>query len=382
MNTYGTRNRTLTRGEGVWVWDAEGKKYLDGMSGVAVCGLGHAHPAVTEAITQQAQTLVHCSNYYGIAPQRALADKLCDIAGMDKVFFGNSGAEANEAAIKIARLHGHSKGIKRPNIIVMEQAFHGRTLATLSATGNRKVQAGFEPLVEGFVRAPFDDIDTLKTIAANNSGVAAVLVEPIQGEGGVRLPQPAYLNELRTLCDENGWLLILDEIQTGNGRTGEYFNYQHAGIQPDAVTTAKGLGNGVPIGACLARGAAAELMQPGSHGSTFGGNPLACSAALATVTEIQEQSLCENAAAMGDYLLQQLQVKLTDHPGVREIRGQGLMTGIEMTADCPALVEQAAEAGLLLNVTAGNVIRLLPPLIITRQETDHLVEILAGLFKD
>lgn len=379
MNTYGPRNISLEKGEGAWVWDTTGKKYLDALAGVAVCVLGHAHPSVTKAISEQAGKLIHCSNYYAIASQQQLAEKLCKIAGMDKVFFGNSGAEANEAALKIARLHGHSKNIDRPNIIVMSNAFHGRTLATLSATGNRKVQAGFEPLVSGFVRAPFNDLDALRTIAANNKNVAAVLVEPIQGEGGVRVPSPDYLQGLSALCKQQGWLLMLDEIQTGNGRTGRYFNYQLAGITPDVVTTAKGLGNGVPIGACLASGEAAELMKPGSHGSTFGGNPLACSAALATVETLLSESISEKAAEMGEYLIEQLRTHLGNNPSVKDIRGQGLMVGIELNRDCPELMAAAAEAGVLLNVTAGNVIRLLPPLIINREQVDLLVEVLTKL---
>lgn len=381
MHTYGQRTISLTKGEGAWVWDSAGKRYLDCLAGVAVCGLGHAHPKVTAAITEQVSKLIHCSNYYIIEPQQQLAEKLCEVSGMDRVFFGNSGAEANEAALKIARLHGHSKGIDRPAVIVMSNAFHGRTLATLSATGNRKVQAGFEPLVSGFVRAPFNDISAVRTIAANNSDIAAVLVEPIQGEGGVQVPASDYLPQLRELCDQQGWLLMLDEIQTSNGRTGKFFNYQFFDILPDVVTTAKGLANGVPIGACLARGAAAELMHPGSHGSTFGGNPLACSAGLATLETILNESLCERAADLGDYLLAQLREKLSSIKDVVEIRGQGLMVGIELARDCPELMTQAAAAGILLNVTAGKVIRLLPPLIIDKEQLNQLVETLAHLLQ-
>jgi len=379
MNNYGTRKITLTRGQGSWVWDDQGRRYLDAISGIAVCGLGHAHPVVTKAITEQAATLVHCSNLYNIPVQEALAEQLHKISGLSKLFFCNSGAEANEAAIKLARLFGHSKGVDQPTIIVMENAFHGRTMATLSATGNRKVQAGFEPLVGGFVRAPHNDLESLHTIAKNNRNVVAILVEPIQGEGGIRVPADNYLPGLRDICDQYDWLLMLDEIQTGNGRTGQYFNYQHANLLPDVVTTAKGLGNGVPIGACLAGDKAADLMQPGSHGTTFGGNPLACAAALATVSTILDQNLCQRAATMGNYIKQRLVERLADHPNVVEVRGQGLMLAIEMSKPCPEMVTEAAAKGLLINVTAQSVIRLLPTLIISEDEADQLVQILGEL---
>ncbi|MBG58165.1 MAG: aspartate aminotransferase family protein [Porticoccus sp.] len=379
MNNYGTRKITLTRGQGSWVWDDQGRRYLDAISGIAVCGLGHAHPVVTKAITEQAATLVHCSNLYNIPVQEALAEQLHKISGLSKLFFCNSGAEANEAAIKLARLFGHSKGVDQPTIIVMENAFHGRTMATLSATGNRKVQAGFEPLVGGFVRAPHNDLESLHTIAKNNRNVVAILVEPIQGEGGIRVPADNYLPGLREICDQYDWLLMLDEIQTGNGRTGQYFNYQHANLLPDVVTTAKGLGNGVPIGACLAGDKAADLMQPGSHGTTFGGNPLACAAALATVSTILDQNLCQRAATMGNYIKQRLVERLADHPNVVEVRGQGLMLAIEMSKPCPEMVTEAAAKGLLINVTAQSVIRLLPTLIISEDEADQLVQILGEL---
>ncbi|WP_461482238.1 acetylornithine transaminase [Porticoccus sp.] len=379
MNNYGTRKITLTKGQGSWVWDDQGKRYLDAISGIAVCGLGHAHPAVAQAIADQAATLTHCSNLYNIPGQEALAEKLRELSGLEKMFFCNSGAEANEAAIKLARLFGHSKGIAEPTIIVLENAFHGRTLATLTATGNRKVQAGFEPLVSGFVRAPYNDLKSLQNIAKNNRNVVAVLMEPIQGEGGIRTPAADYLPGLRQLCDEHNWLLMLDEIQTGNGRTGKYFNYQHFNMLPDVVTTAKGLGNGMPIGACLAGPKAAELMQPGSHGSTFGGNPLACAAALATVKVIIEEQLCEQAGTMGDYLKQQLREQLSGNKDVLEVRGQGLMLAVEMKQPCPELVDKAAARGLLINVTAQSVIRLLPPLTIRHEEADQLVQILAEL---
>ncbi len=379
MNTYGERNITLAKGEGSWVWDTEGKRYLDAISGIAVCGLGHAHPELTRAISEQAATLTHCSNLYNIPQQRALAEKLQSLSGMENMFFGNSGAEANEAAIKMARLHGHSKGIDKPAIVVMEQSFHGRTLATLSATGNRKVHAGFEPLVAGFVRAPYNDIAALENIAENNSNVAAVLVEPVQGEGGINVPDNDYLTRVRSLCDQHDWLMMLDEIQTGNGRTGRFFNYQHHDLLPDVVTTAKGLGNGVPIGVCMAAGKAAALMSPGKHGSTFGGNPLACAAALATLNVIERENLCDNAARMGKYLLEQFSTQLKDNSSVRAIRGVGLMIGIELKQSCGELVAKAAEKGLLINVTANSVIRLLPPLNLTQEQADEIVTTVSEL---
>jgi len=382
MNTYGQRSLTLTRGQGATVWDDNGKAYLDALSGIAVCGLGHAHPAVTRAVAAQAETLVHCSNLYNIPVQKQLADRLCQLSGMTNVFFGNSGAEANEAAIKLARLYGNQRKVRLPTIIVMEKAFHGRTLATLTATGNRKVQAGFEPLVSGFVRAPFNDIEALNTIAGNNSDVVAVLVEPIQGEGGVAVPSPDYLRELRALCDRNEWLLMLDEVQTGNGRTGAFFNYQHSGILPDVVTTAKGLANGFPLGACLASGVAANLLQPGNHGSTFGGNPVVCAAALATLETLVADKLCDRATALGERIRGGLTSALQDCTAVSDIRGQGLMIGIELDRPCGELVQRASDAGLLINVTAERVVRLLPPLILSDSEADQLVSALAPLIID
>jgi len=381
MNNYGTRKLTLTKGEGSWVWDDQGNRYLDAISGIAVCGLGHAHPAVTKAIADQAATLSHCSNLFNINAQETLAERLIDISGLSKLFFSNSGAEANEAAIKLARLYGHSKDIDEPTIIVMQNSFHGRTLATLTATGNRKVHAGFEPLVRGFVRAPFDDLEAIKTIATNNKNVVAVLVEPIQGEGGIRIPDKDYLPGLRQICDEQDWLFMLDEIQTSNGRTGCYFNYQHYNFLPDVVTTAKGLGNGVPIGACLAGEKAAELMQPGSHGSTFGGNPLACAAGLATVETILNENLCEKAESMGNYLQQQLGKQLEGCESVVDIRGQGLMLAVELNTPCGGLVDKAANKGLLINVTAESVIRLLPTLNLTTDDADQLVNLLSEVIK-
>ncbi|MDG1819196.1 MAG: aspartate aminotransferase family protein [Porticoccaceae bacterium] len=382
MNTYGTKAATLVKGEGAWLWDANGNKYLDALSGIAVCGLGHSHPAIAAAVAEQASVLTHCSNFFAIPNQVHLADKLCAASGMDKVFFGNSGAEANEAAIKMARLHGHKKGIKLPTVLVMDNAFHGRTLATLSASGSRKVQAGFEPLVRGFARGSFDDIQSLETIADNNPNICAVFVEPIQGEGGIRVTADDYLKKLREFCTEKGWLLMLDEVQTGNGRTGKYFYYQHSGIIPDVVTTSKGLGNGVPIGACLAHGEAAELMQPGNHGSTFGGNPLACAAALAAVTTIEQENLCERATVLGDRLMNGFKSALADVAHVKEIRGKGCMIGIEIDKPCKSLFPAAMAAGLIINVTADSVIRLLPPMIMSDDEADQVVAILAPLIKD
>lgn len=381
MNNYGTRKLTLTKGDGSWVWDDQGNRYLDAISGIAVCGLGHAHPTVTKAIADQAATLSHCSNLFNIKAQETLAERLIDISGLSKLFFSNSGAEANEAAIKLARLFGHSKDIDEPAIIVMQNSFHGRTLATLTATGNRKVHAGFEPLVRGFVRAPFNDLEAIKTIATNNKNVIAVLVEPIQGEGGIRVPDEGYLPGLRQICDEQDWLFMLDEIQTSNGRTGRYFNYQHYDFLPDVVTTAKGLGNGVPIGACLAGEKAAELMQPGSHGSTFGGNPLACAAGLATVETIINENLCEKAESMGNYLQQQLGKQLEGCESVVDIRGQGLMLAVELNTPCAGLVDKATKKGLLINVTAESAIRLLPTLNLTTDEADQLVNLLSEVIK-
>lgn len=373
MNTYGTRTLTLVRGEGSRVWDDQGNSYIDAISGIAVCGLGHSHPAVTRALCDQAGTLLHVSNLYHIPAQRQLADLLCEQTGMERVFFSNSGAEANEAAIKLARKYGAAKGVDRPAILVMESSFHGRTLATLSATGNKKAQEGFAPLVEGFIRVPYNDPEAVRVAAAQHSNIVAILVEPVQGEGGVRVPAPGFLNQLREICDQNQWLLMLDEIQTGNGRTGRYFAYQHNGIQPDVLTTAKGLGNGVPIGACLARGQAAEIFQPGSHGSTFGGNPLACRASIAVVETLLNEGLIERAAQLGDWLLEQFRERLQDEPKVVDIRGKGLMIGLELDRPCAELVPQARERELLINVTAGNTVRLLPPFILTDAEAEQLV---------
>lgn len=379
MSTYAPMSVTFSHGDGVTLWDTEGNQYLDALAGIAVCGLGHSHPAVTKAISEQAGKLLHTSNLYLIENQQKLADALCKNSGLDRVFFSNSGAEANEAAIKLARLYGHNKNISTPTIIVMENSFHGRTMATLSATGNRKVQAGFEPLVQGFARAPFNDIKSIKNIAQNNNNVVAVLVEPIQGEGGIQIPDDDYLNQLRIICDDNDWLLMLDEIQTGMGRTGEWFAYQHNGILPDVMTLAKSLGNGVPIGACLANEKAAAVMKPGSHGSTFGGNPLACAAALAVIDTIEKDQLVSQAAAQGDYLIKELKNKLGSIEGVRDVRGKGLMIGIELEQNCTELVARALQDGLLISVQAENVIRLLPPLILNKHQANAIVTKIGGL---
>ena len=382
MNTYNRMSVAFERGEGVWIYDTDGNRYLDALSGIAVTGLGHAHPAVTQAISEQAQRLLHCSNIYTIPQQTLLGEKLVELSGMDNVFFGNSGAEANEAAIKLARRYGHQKGIDLPTIIVMENAFHGRTLATLSATGNRGVQAGYEPLVSGFVRVPYDDVEAVRQVALKNPNIVAILVEPVQGESGVHIPAADYLNQLRALCDEHQWLLMVDEVQTGNGRTGRYFAYQHNDILPDVVTTAKGLANGVPIGACLARGEAAKLFSPGTHGTTFGGNPLASAAALAVVDTIVQQDLCAQAAEIGAYLVDQFQKQLGDQPYIREVRGKGMMIGIELTEAGAELAVLAKVKGVLLNVTGGGrVVRLLPPLILSKQEADLLVTTVSQLIR-
>lgn len=382
MNTYARLPVAFERGEGAWLWDTQGKRYLDALAGIAVCGVGHNHPRLTAVLREQAGKLVHTSNLYEIPLQEKLADRLVAISGMDNVFFCNSGCEANEAAIKLARYLGHQKSIEAPAIVVMEKAFHGRTIATLSATGSRKVQAGFEPLVAGFVRVPFDDLDAVRRVADSNRSVVAVMVELIQGEGGINVCHAGYLKGIREICDERGWLLMLDEVQSGMGRTGTWFAFQHSGVSPDVTTLAKGLGNGIPIGACLAKGAAAKLFKPGSHGSTFGGNPFACAAALATLAVIEEENLMQNAVAMGDFLRASFRARLAGKPGVREIRGEGLMIGIELAQPCGELVQQALAAGLLINVTADNVIRLLPPLNFTREQSEMLVEMLTPLVTD
>ncbi len=382
MNTYKRLPLALERGAGSWVWDKQGKRYLDALCGIAVCGLGHSHPKLVQAITEQVNKLIHTSNLYEIESQERLGDRLAAISGMDEVFFCNSGCEANEAAIKIARLYGHGKSIETPAIIVMEKAFHGRTIATLSATGSRKVQAGFEPLVPGFVRVAFDDLAAVRKVADSNRNVVAVLVELIQGEGGINICHADYLRGLREICDANGWLLMLDEVQSGTGRTGKWFAFQHSGVRPDVMTLAKGLASGVPIGACLAAGAAAGVLKPGNQGSTLGGNPLACTAALATLDIIESEKLMPNASAMGDFIRDGIRAGLDRASGVREIRGVGLMIGIELAYPCDELVRHALAAGLLINVTDENVIRLLPPLNIERDDAAQLVATLAPLIKD
>lgn len=376
MNTYGRLAATFTHGKGAYVYDTDNRAFLDALSGIAVCGLGHGHPAITQAICEQAGNLVHTSNLYGIGRQQELAKKLTAISGMDNVFFSNSGAEANEAAIKIARKFGHNKGVDLPTILVMENAFHGRTMATLTATANKAAQAGFGPLLDGFERINFNDLDAAKQAFEHNPNIVAVLVEPVQGEGGVTCATDEFMNGLRTLCTANDALLMLDEIQTGNGRTGEYFAFQHFDWHPDVLTTAKGLGNGVPIGACLAKGKAAEVLQPGSHGSTYGGNPLACAAGCAVIDTITQENICKRVTELGERIRQKLQQHLDQTGYVKEYRGKGLMIGVVLNTEenAAGIMKSALEAGLLLNVTAGNVVRLLPPFVITDEEADLIAE--------
>ena len=378
MPTYARLPVSFVKGEGVWLIDDAGRRYLDGVAGISVCNLGHAHPQIANAIADQASQLVHTSNLYQIPLQTELAQQLCELSGMDRVFFGNSGAEANEAAIKLARLHGHAKDIENPLIIVAEQSFHGRTLATLSATGNRKVHVGFEPLVGGFVRVPYDDLEAIRRVAEINPDVVAVLVEPVQGEGGVQVPDADYLTGIRQICNQQGWLMMLDEVQTGMGRCGGWFAFQHAGsdsaARPDVMTIAKALANGVPIGACLVAGAASDLMQPGHHGSTFGGNPLACRAALETLAVMKAGKVPGQVAAKGVRIRQRLIDGLKGCSGVVEVRGVGLLCGVELDRPCAELVTRALDRGLLINVAAGNVIRLIPPLIMTDEQLDELAD--------
>ena len=378
MPTYGRLDVAFDHGEGAWLVDQEGRRYLDALSGIAVVALGHAHPEVADTISKQASQVIHTSNLYNIPAQTELAERLTSIAGMDNAFFANSGAEANECAIKIARLYGRNKGIEAPTIIVADASFHGRTLATLTASGSRKVQAGFEPLVNGFIRAPFDDLDAIRSMTKNKN-IVAVMVEPVQGEGGIQVPGENYLKGLREICDEQDWFLFLDEIQTGNGRTGTYFNFQQSGIVPDLLTTAKGLGNGVPIGVCLAKGKAAETFKPGNHGSTFGGNPLACSVGNTVVKQIVDNNLAERAAEVGEKMLSKFKARIGNLNNVRDVRGKGLMLGIELDSPCGDLVGQALEKGILINVTADSVIRLLPPLIISDDEANQIVDMVSEL---
>jgi acetylornithine aminotransferase len=381
MNTYARQPVAFVRGEGAYLWDESGKRYLDAVAGVAVNGLGHAHPKLVKAIADQAAMLIHSSNLYCIPRQEELADRLCALSGMDKAFFCNSGCEANEAAIKLARLYGHNKGIEVPTIIVMEKAFHGRTMATLTATGSRKIQAGFEPLLSGFARVPFNDLDAIRHVAEHNKSVVAVLLEVVQGEGGINVLPSEYLVELRKICDANGWLLMLDEVQTGIGRTGTWFGFQHSGVMPDVMALAKGLGSGVPIGACLARGAAADVFQPGNHGSTFGGNPLACAAALATLDAIESENLLDNVNVRGEAIRAGLRAALSGVHGVVDIRGEGMMIGVELDRPCGELVGVARDAGVLINVTADSVIRLVPPLVYGAAEVDALVAAVSAIVK-
>jgi acetylornithine/N-succinyldiaminopimelate aminotransferase len=381
MNTYARLPVAFSHGEGSRITDIEGKVYLDALSGIAVSTLGHAHPKLVAAISAQAGRMLHTSNLYRIREQEELSDRLAALSGMEEVFFCNSGCEANEAAIKLARFYGHKKGIETPTIIVMEKAFHGRTMATLSATGNRKTQAGFEPLVSGFVRVPYNDLDAIRNIAEHNHNLVAVMLEIVQGEGGIHLASSEYQQGLRQLCDEREWLLICDEVQCGMARTGKWFGYQHAGIQPDIATLAKGLGSGVPIGACLTGGRAAKLFGPGNHGSTFGGNPLACTAALTTIETIEQDGLMAQAERIGALLKLSLREALAGVGGVVDIRGHGLMLGIELDRPCGELVQRGLDAGLLINVTADKVVRLLPPLIFGEAEAKELVERLSALIK-
>jgi acetylornithine/N-succinyldiaminopimelate aminotransferase len=380
MQTYSPQPVAFARGEGAWLWDTEGRKYLDALAGIAVNGLGHAHPVLTRAIAEQAAKLIHTSNLFRVVEQERAAEKVCALAGMDNAFFGNSGAEANECAIKLARLHGHQRGIENATIVVMEKAWHGRTLATLSATGSRKAQAGFEPLMPGFVRVPYNDFNAIERVAGNAS-IVAVLMEVLQGEGGIHVADHDYVRRLRAICDEKQWLLMIDEVQSGIGRTGKWFAHQWSGIVPDVITLAKGLASGVPIGACLARGVAAKVFKPGNHGTTFGGGPLVSVAALTTLEVIERDGLLDHAARMGEVIQSGLKRELAGVAGVREVRGMGLMIGVELDRPCGDLVRRALAAGLVINVTADKVIRLLPPLVIQEQEARQLVAILAPLVK-
>jgi len=379
MSAYGRLPVSIVRGDGVKLWDDQGREYLDALSGIAVCGLGHANKAMAEALNEQVNSLLHISNLYREPLQESLAQQLCSVAGMDKAFFCNSGAEANEACIKVARLHGFNKNIETPTIIVTDTAFHGRTLATIAATGNTKIQHGFGPLTPGFVVVPYNDIDAINNIKSKRDDIVAVLLEPVQGEGGINVPADDYLKQVRAICVEQNWLMMLDEIQSGMGRTGKWFAHQHTDIQPDVMAVAKALGNGIPIGACLARGHAAELIQPGSHGTTFGGNPLSSRAGLTVIAEMQKHDLVNRAAELGDRIQSGLRNRLHNRAGVVEVRGKGLMIGVELDKPCGELVQQALDAGLLINVASGNVVRLLPPLVLTDEQADHIVNTVSDL---
>ena len=375
MTTYAPLPVAFERGEGAWLWDEHGRRYLDAISGLGVCALGHGHPELARVIGEQAATLIHTGNLVRIPWQETLADKLAGITGMDRVFFGNSGAEAIECALKITRIVGHQRGHDNPGVIVMEKSFHGRTMAALSATGSRKVQAGFEPLVSGFVRAPFGELEAIEKIARHSSGITAVLAEPIQGESGVRPAPPGYLAGLRSICDEYGWLLIFDEIQSGLCRSGRWYAHQHEDIRPDILTTAKALANGLPVGACVAAGEAADAMQPGQHGSTFGGNPLVSRAACTVLDIMRDENLAGHAESLGRSMMQGFRKRLGDDPRVLEIRGRGLMIGIELDRSAAPARQLALDAGLLVNVTQENIIRLLPPLIIDREQSEQIVSV-------
>ena len=382
MNTYARQPVAFAKGQGVWLWDEAGKKYLDALAGIAVNTLGHNHPRLVRALSEQIARVIHTSNLFRIPVQEAAADRVAAITGLDEVFFCNSGLEANECALKVARKYGHDRGIARPEIIVYEKAFHGRSIATLSATGNAKVQKGFEPLVEGFVRVPLNDVGAVREVARSNPNVVAVFLEVIQGEGGINPTRWEYLRELRTLCDEKQWLLMLDEVQCGMGRTGKWFAHQWAGIKPDVMPMAKGLGSGVPVGAIVVGPRAKDVLGPGNHGTTFGGNPLAMRAGIETLRIIAEDRLLDNSAQVGERIRKGLERAWTGLGGVVEIRGQGLMLGIELDRPCGELLGKAANAGLLISVTADNVIRLLPPLIMSAAEGDQVVRILAPLVRD
>lgn len=380
MQTYAPQPVAFARGEGAWLWDTEGKRYLDGLAGIAVNGLGHAHPVLTRAIADQAARLIHTSNLFVVPEQERAAARVCALAGMDNAFFTNSGAESNECAIKLARLHGHQRGIDNATIVVMEKAWHGRTLATLSATGSRKAQAGFEPLMGGFLRVPYNDYAAIERIS-ENATIVAVLMEVLQGEGGIHMADEEYLRKLRALCDRRQWLLMIDEVQSGIGRTGKWFAHQWSGISPDVITLAKGLGSGVPVGACLARGVAARVFKPGNHGTTFGGGPLACTAVLTTLEVIEKEGLLANAQRMGEVIKSGLQRELQGVAGVKEVRGMGLMLGVELDRPCGEIVKRCLAAGLVVNVTADKVVRILPPLVLKQEEAKELVSILAAAIK-
>ena len=380
MQTYSPQPVAFARGEGAWLWDTEGRKYLDALAGIAVNGLGHAHPVLLRAISEQAAKIIHTSNLFRVPEQERLAERLAKLSGMDNAFFANSGAEANECAIKLARLHGHQRGIENSQIVVMEKAWHGRTLATLSATGSRKAQAGFEPLMGGFIRVPYNDLAAIERVADNPS-IVAVLLEVLQGEGGINVADFDYVRELRAICDRKQWFLMVDEVQSGMGRTGKWLAHQWTGVTPDVITLAKGLASGVPIGACLARGAAAKVFKPGNHGTTFGGGPLVCAAALATLEVIEKDGLLEHSRRMGELLMKELGSALAGVAGVKDIRGEGLMVGVELDRPCGDVVKRALAAGLITNVTADKVIRLLPPLVIKEAEVRQLVALLAPVVK-